>query len=151
MEFDGNLPTHVVVNLGMQINWLFQNDSHLAQYVTDTMIGAAIDGCLWSITDGLDMLDSIYCSLETAVDAGLEDAANNGNLPPGDDDSYELANNIVAMLFGFATRCFAVFKNSGIPLFETVGAPYEYEGRNIRGLVLLKKKDPVCTSAMFEI
>lgn len=148
---DKGFPDKAIINLSDQLRWLFNSDKVMATYVSGSMIKAAIDSCLWAITDGLDMVDAIHSVLELTVDECLKDAAENGNLPCCELEDYELANRIVSHLFSFCSRCFAVFKDSGIPIVQTVGAPYEYIGHNVRGLVLLHKKDVVCTAAMLDI
>ena len=145
-----HFPNFVTLNLQTQLKWLDQQDLTIGEHITDDMIGAAINSCLQSMTDGMDMVDHVHSALETAIDAYLAHLSETGAMPPWEDEGAKLSTELSIMLFGFVDRCYEVFKDSGMPFVDMVGAPYKYKGRTRHGTVLLQKRDVLESSGVLE-
>lgn len=150
LELEKNFPKNIVLDMRTQLAYLKQ-DKCFGHHTGYYLIKAAVDACLFSLPDSLDMLEAMHCHIEAAVDSYVEDATAGGWLPPSDDDSLEFTNNLVSVLIDFSVRVVGALINNNLPIVQTIGVPYELEGISPSGLILLVKQDAFRHASMFDI
>lgn len=138
LALEENFPQRIVIDLQQQLAHIRQ-DKVLGVHASYYCLKAAIDACLFALPSSLDMLDSLNCHIEQAVDNYVEEASSNGFMPPCEDDGAEFTLNLTGLLVDFSMRVMALFLHSNLPVVQTIGCPYEVEGISPSGKVLLNK------------
>ncbi len=136
-------PNKVVVDLSDAIRALFANKI-LGNYISEIMVVSCIDMVAFSLNEKYDFFDHIYSCVESCVNECLDDAANNGNLPQGEDDDSgddELLNaNLTEHVVKFCINTRDLLMQSNIPSVEWIGMPYEViEIKPTGNVVFLKR------------
>lgn len=144
LAIDATLPDYVVINASEQFKHLCAT-SKLTEHFGGILYKTVFDAVLGAMSQSLDMVGNVYATIEQAVDNYISIGVENSflDLPDGDLDAESLLiTELCDDLVGFALRVYSTLVNSPVPVFKTIGCPYEMFGYTPAGNVLLVKMEP---------